>query len=347
MSRSICKTRHICIIYFAWYTATKWVAERRNHTLMDIVRFMLNYSNVPLSLWMNALKIDAYLLNRVLNKSVPKTPCELKPSLRHLLVWDCAAEVKIYNPYEKSLMQELLLVSSLAILKSLKFTHFIVLTIVREYSGLVMLGSLRMASLVGTHSESSSPKVSSQDVVPLVILQLNELQRQKSNIQNQQDEHTFDEPTDNMKVTNEQVIEDEQEVAPRRFEKQKRLSISSDYVVYSIEHECELSIDEDSVSFVHPMKSENYKMWLNAMKEELKSMDDNKPEGSKQVGCKWVFKIKCDSNGNIGSYKVRLVAKGFTQKDDIDYKETFFPVSKKDSLRIVLSLVAHYDLELP
>ncbi|KAL0559465.1 hypothetical protein IC582_004076 [Cucumis melo] len=70
------------------------------------------------------------------------------------------------------------------------------------------------------------------------------------------------------------------------------------------------------------------------------------PKESKRVGCKWVFKTKRDSNGNIERYKARLVAKGYTQKDGIDYKETFSPVSKKDSLRIIMTLVAHYDLEL-
>ena len=69
-------------------------------------------------------------------------------------------------------------------------------------------------------------------------------------------------------------------------------------------------------------------------------------EGSKRVGCKWVFKTKRDSNGNIERFKARLIAKGYTQKDGIDYKETFSPVSKKDSLKIIMALVAQYDLKL-
>ena len=89
------------------------------------------------------------------------------------------------------------------------------------------------------------------------------------------------------------------------------------------------------------------------MREELKSITQNNvwdlvdfQKGSKQVGCKWVFKTKHDSNGNIERCKARLVAKGYTQKDDIDYKETFSLVSKKDSLRTIMALGAQYDLEL-
>ncbi|WKA04874.1 hypothetical protein VitviT2T_022873 [Vitis vinifera] len=70
------------------------------------------------------------------------------------------------------------------------------------------------------------------------------------------------------------------------------------------------------------------------------------PEGVKPIGCKWIFKTKRDSKGNIVRYKARLVAKGFTQKEGIDYKEAFSPVSLKDSFRIIMALVAHYDLKL-
>lgn len=50
--------------------------------------------------------------------------------------------------------------------------------------------------------------------------------------------------------------------------------------------------------------------------------------------------------GNIEQYKVRLVAKGFTKKEGICYQETFSPILKKDSFRIIMALVAHFDLEL-
>ena len=53
-----------------------------------------------------------------------------------------------------------------------------------------------------------------------------------------------------------------------------------------------------------------------------------------------------DSLGNIKRHNAGLIAKGFTQKEGIEYKETFTPVSKKDSLRIILALVAHFELKL-
>ena len=58
------------------------------------------------------------------------------------------------------------------------------------------------------------------------------------------------------------------------------------------------------------------------------------------------IQTKLDSQGNIERYKARLVAKGFMQREGIDYNETFSPVSCKDSFKIIMALVAHYDLKL-
>ena len=85
----------------------------------------------------------------------------------------------------------------------------------------------------------------------------------------------------------------------------------------------------------------------------MKSMSTNKvwdlveiPQEAKTVCYKWVYKTKYDSKGNIERFKARLVAKGFTQREDIDYNENFSPVSSKDSFRIIMALVAHFNSEL-
>ena len=69
------------------------------------------------------------------------------------------------------------------------------------------------------------------------------------------------------------------------------------------------------------MESSNSQKWIDAMNEEIKSMKDNDvwdlvplPKGVKPIGCKWIFKTKRDSKGDVERYKMRLVAKGFTQR---------------------------------
>ena len=83
------------------------VAERRNRTLKDMVRSMINHTSLPEPLWGEALKTSAYLLNRVPMKATLKTPYELwtgnKPSLKHLCVWGCLAEARPYKPNERKL----------------------------------------------------------------------------------------------------------------------------------------------------------------------------------------------------------------------------------------------------
>ncbi|GJX03223.1 ribonuclease H-like domain-containing protein [Tanacetum coccineum] len=61
----------------------------------------------------------------------------------------------------------------------------------------------------------------------------------------------------------------------------------------------------------------------------------------KTIGCKWLWKIKYKSTGEIERYKARLVAKGFSQRDGIDYAETFSPVIKMVTVRCIISLVVH------
>ena len=109
----------------------------------------------------------------------------------------------------------------------------------------------------------------------------------------------------------------------------------------------------DPTTYKETIVSPQPNFWIYAMKDEMTSMSQNKvwslvdlSYGCKPIGCKWVFKTKCDAKGHVERYKERLVVKGYSQREDIDFKETFPPVSTKDSLRIIIAIVTHFDLEL-
>ena len=70
------------------------------------------------------------------------------------------------------------------------------------------------------------------------------------------------------------------------------------------------------------------------------------PRGKTTVGCKWMFTVKYKSDGSLERYKARLVAKGFTQTYGIDSLETFAPVPKLNSIRVLLSLATNLEWPL-
>ena len=87
--------------------------------------------------------------------------------------------------------------------------------------------------------------------------------------------------------------------------------------------------------------------WQAAMVVEIVALEANNtwtltplPVGKKPIGCKWVYKIKYKANGSIERYKAMLMAKGFTQKEGVDYFETFSPVAKMVSVKVLLAVVA-------
>ncbi|RVX04964.1 Retrovirus-related Pol polyprotein from transposon TNT 1-94 [Vitis vinifera] len=100
-------------------------------------------------------------------------------------------------------------------------------------------------------------------------------------------------------------------------------------------------------------KAFKYPKWKAAVDEEVRALEKNGtweitdlPRGKKPVGCKWIFTVKYKADGNVDRYKARLVAKGFTQSYGIDYQETFAPVAKLNTVRVLLSLAANLDWSL-
>jgi hypothetical protein len=131
-------------------------------------------------------------------------------------------------------------------------------------------------------------------------------------------------------------------------------SYLDDYYVFMGEvHSKTCSLEEEPKSFKHAMSCPESKLWMEAMREELDSMERNKvwelvdlPSNRKPIGSKWIFKRKLNASGDIEKYKARLVAKGYTQREGIDFVETFSHVAKFTSIRILGALTAYFDLDL-
>ena len=102
-----------------------------------------------------------------------------------------------------------------------------------------------------------------------------------------------------------------------------------------------------------PQEAMENTQWKGAMYEETQALLQNDtwdivdlPKGKRPVSCRWIYTLKCKSNGSLDRYKARLVARGYTQIFGIDYQETFALVARINTIRILISLAVNLDWPL-
>jgi hypothetical protein len=110
-------------------------------------------------------------------------------------------------------------------------------------------------------------------------------------------------------------------------------------------------MDDTTKTIVETFAYPDVDNWKEVVCTEMDSILSNRtwelidrPYGCKPVGCKWVFKKKLRPDGTIDKYKVRLVAKGYTQKEGEDFFDTYSPVARLTTIHVLLSLAASHGL---
>ncbi|KAM2645310.1 hypothetical protein EV1_018869 [Malus domestica] len=303
------------------------VSERRNRTLMNMVRSMMSSANLPVSFWGYALYTAAYLLNRVPSKSVSQTPYEIwhgkSTNLNHIKIWGCPA-------YVKRLEADKLEARSI----KCYFVGYSKQTLGYEFYNpddkKVFVARTAMFLEDEFVLNGSSEKT-------IELKEINEI-NDEPQTSTQQDDNPVPEP-----------------LAPRRSERvnkpPKRYGLDNDFDELYLLGDNETK--EDPRDYTEAMSDIDSKRWQEAMKSEMDSMYQNQvwtlvdpPEGIVPVGNKWVFKRKIGVDGNVETYKARLVAKGYRQREGIDYEETFSPVAMIKSIRILLAIAAYHDYEI-
>ncbi|RVW43648.1 Retrovirus-related Pol polyprotein from transposon TNT 1-94 [Vitis vinifera] len=242
-----------------------------------------------------------YILNRVPTKVVPKTPFELlkgwKPSLRHMRVWGCSSEVRIYNPQQKKLDPRTISRYFIGYAEKSKGyifycpSHSTRIVESRNAKFLeydLVSGRDQFRNIVSDidHTESQ-PSTSIQPVVevPQAVdnILVDQVDQELPNLSELQVEpHTS--------------LEDIGATL-RRFTRTKRSAIPNDYVVYLQECDYNIGAKNDPESFSQAMSCKESELWYNAMKDEMSSMKCNDvwdlvelPNGAKTIGCKWVLR---------------------------------------------------------
>lgn len=151
-----------------------------------------------------------------------------------------------------------------------------------------------------------------------------------------------------------QAVENTSTIAPTRRSSMPR-NPPKRFVDFLLTESFEIMILECSepTTYIEALACPDFEKWLEWMRAEMESMCENQvwnlvglPDGVTPIGCKWVFKVKTDKDGNIHVFKARLVAKGFRQVHGIDYDETFSPVAMLKFIRILLAIVAFHDYEI-
>ncbi|KAK1407693.1 hypothetical protein QVD17_39315 [Tagetes erecta] len=314
------------------------VAERKNRTLKEMVNSMLSYSGLSEGFWGEAMLTACHLLNRIPNKRTKVTSyelwCKKAPNLSYLRVWGCRAVVRLTEPKIRTLGERGI---------DCIFIGY------AEHSPVYRFYVIEPNDFVAVHTviESKDADFGNEDRFSSIPRLKDMPQSLKTSTAASTSANTRDVPSSSTK--------------PRKSTRaRKAKSFGDDFQLYLVEgsrdgiksqYQYCYNIEEDPKTFSEAMASRDASFWKEAVQDEMDSIIQSKtwkltnlPPGCKALGCKWIFKRKKKVDGSIDKFKARLVIQGFRQKEGIDFFDTYAPVARISTIRLLLALASIHNL---
>jgi hypothetical protein len=298
---------------------------------------MIVSAKLPFNLWGEALLTACHVHNRVLCKKIQSSPYELwngrKPNLSYLKVWGCIAYFRVPDPKRTKLGPRAI--------KS------------------VFVGNAVNSKAYRLLDLSSNTIVESRDVELIKNkfindsqIEPNQTQESDSLVNNSLSGNKRIEPSSPNEQRRSQRVRKENDFGPD--------FISYQVNVYLVEGNREKvlsklpfvgNVEEHPNTYSEAMVLRDAAFWREAVNDEMESILSNNtwvlvdlPPSSNTIGCKWVFRRKYRTDGTIQTFKVRLVAKGFRQREGIDYFDTYASVARITSIHVLIALASIYKL---
>ncbi|KAB2595479.1 DNA polymerase zeta catalytic subunit-like [Pyrus ussuriensis x Pyrus communis] len=283
-------------------------------------------SGAPHNLWGEALLAANTILNRIPHKKTNQSPYEIwkgrLPTYKTLKVWGCLAKVQVPLPKRQKLGPKTVDCIFIGHANNSSAYRFLV-------------HKSEIADIhINTILESAEVEFF-EEIFPY---------KDRSYVLNKRVHEVITRNDDDNHASTSRV--QSQDLEPR---KSKRAKIAKDF-------------GPDFLTFVTEDEPQTYKAalesseapyWKEAIQSEIESIMQNNtwelvnlPPGNKPIGHKWIFKRKLRPDGTINKYKARLVAKGYRQKEGLDYFDTYSPVARIASIRLLIAIASVYNLEI-
>ncbi|GJU62466.1 retrovirus-related pol polyprotein from transposon TNT 1-94 [Tanacetum coccineum] len=308
------------------------VVERKNRTLQEMSRTLLNEQSIPQKFWCNSIDTSTYILNRILIRLfLGKTPYELfkgrKTNLEYFKVFGSKCFILNTKDYLTKFDP--------------KSTECVFLGYSPNSKAYAVLNKETMKVeeslnvMFDQNPPPSSPPLVDDDLLEVVIIE-----NQSKDLEVKENE-TLNKQISNIKESKDHPLE-------TIIGNLNQRTLSS-----------QVQNQSNFFCFVSSVEPKNIKeaiqdeSWTMAMQEELTQFKTNDvwclvppPKNQTIIGTKWVFKNKVDENGVISRNKARLVAQGCNQQEEIDFDETYAPVARLESIRILFVYACAHDFKL-